>query len=78
MRIEVKDNLPPRTFLKAALLKAQTKLPGNEVVKELQKQNDTLIEKVAVIIEKMIKDNNEANSKITLVMNSLSHIPPSS
>ncbi|KAH0686329.1 hypothetical protein KY284_016882 [Solanum tuberosum] len=52
--------------------------PGTEEVKELKKQNEELLAKIAALQEKMIKDNDAANSRLTLVINSLSHQPPSS
>ncbi|KAG5582876.1 hypothetical protein H5410_053503, partial [Solanum commersonii] len=44
------------------LLKAQTEGPGTKEVKELKNQNDELLAKIATLQEKMIKDNDAANS----------------
>lgn len=65
-------------LLKVELLKAQIEGPGTGVAKELQKQSDELMAKVVALKVKMIKDNDAANSMLTLVINSLSHLPPSS
>ncbi|KAH0743490.1 hypothetical protein KY290_031483 [Solanum tuberosum] len=51
---------------------------GTTKVKDLRKQNEVLFAKIAALQEKMIKDNDAANSRLTLVINSLSHQPPSS
>ncbi|KAH0687849.1 hypothetical protein KY290_019506 [Solanum tuberosum] len=76
MRVTNKD--AEIALLKAELLKAQTEGPGTEEVKELKKQNEELLAKIAALQEKMIRDNDAANSRLTLVINSLSHKPLSS
>lgn len=55
----------------------QTDGPGTEVVKKLQKQNDKLLANVVALQEKIIKDTDATNSRLTLVINSLSHLPSS-
>ncbi|KAH0742997.1 hypothetical protein KY290_030990 [Solanum tuberosum] len=62
----------------AQLLKAQIEGPGTEAVKELRLQNTALLAHNATLQEKAIKDNDEANARLTLVIKSLSHQPPSS
>ncbi|KAH0666113.1 hypothetical protein KY285_027319 [Solanum tuberosum] len=78
MIVQVSNKDAEIALLKAELLKAQIEGPGTEEVKELKKQNEELLVKIAALQEKMIKDNDAANSKFTLVINSLSHQPPSS
>ncbi|KAH0632849.1 hypothetical protein KY284_035635 [Solanum tuberosum] len=65
-------------LLKAELLKALTEGPGIVEVRELRKQNEVLLAKIASVQEKLIKDNDEASTRLTLIFKSLSHQPPSS
>ncbi|KAH0634108.1 hypothetical protein KY284_036894 [Solanum tuberosum] len=65
-------------LLKAELLKAQSEGPGTAEVNKLRKKNDALLAQNVALQEKLIKDNDEANAKITLVIMSLSHQSPSS
>ncbi|KAK4721732.1 hypothetical protein R3W88_011965 [Solanum pinnatisectum] len=78
MTVRVSNKDAEIALLKTELLKAQTEGPGTEVVKELHKQNDELLAKIATLQEKAIKDNDKANTRLTLVIKSLSHQPPSS
>ncbi|KAH0734873.1 hypothetical protein KY285_010580 [Solanum tuberosum] len=64
-------------LLKAQLLKALTEGPSIEAVKELRLQNAALLTQNAALQEKLNKDNDEANARLTLVIKSLSHQPPS-
>ncbi|KAH0773734.1 hypothetical protein KY290_010871 [Solanum tuberosum] len=64
-------------LLKAQLLKAQTEGPGTEAVKVLRLQNAALLTQNVALQEKLIKDNDEANARLTLVIKSLSHQLPS-
>ena len=65
-------------ILKAELLTAQSEGPGSAVVQALEKENDELKAKITALQEKAIKDNDAANARLTLVIQSLSHPPPSS
>ncbi|KAH0664993.1 hypothetical protein KY285_026199 [Solanum tuberosum] len=65
-------------ILKVAVLKAQAEGPGTAEVRELRKQNEMLLAKIVALQEKAIKDNDEANTRLTLIIKSLSHQPPSS
>ncbi|KAH0650115.1 hypothetical protein KY284_030027 [Solanum tuberosum] len=64
-------------LLKAQLLKAQTEGPGTKAVKDLRLQNTALLAHNATLQEKAIKDNDEANARLTLAIKSLSHQLPS-
>ncbi|KAH0738360.1 hypothetical protein KY290_037065 [Solanum tuberosum] len=55
-----------------------TKGPGIAEVKELRKHNEVLLAKIVALQEKVIKDNDEANTRLTFIIKSLSHQPPSS
>ena len=76
MRLSSKD--AEIVILKAELLKAQTKGPGTSVVQELKQKNVELRAKVVALQEKAIKDNDDANTRLTLIIQSLSHQPPPS
>ena len=65
-------------ILKAELLTAQSEGPGSLVVKALEKENAELKAKITALQEKDIKDNDAVNARLTLVIQSLSHPPPSS
>ena len=65
-------------ILKAELLKAQTEGPGTSIVQELHKENEELRAKIFVLQEKAIKDNDDANARLTLIIQFLSHQPPPS
>ena len=78
MIVLVRNKEAEIALLKEDLIKAQIEGPGTKVVQKLEKQNDELLVKIVTLQEKMIKDNDETNSRITLVINSLSHLPPSS
>ena len=65
-------------ILKAKLLTAQSEGPGSSVVQALEKENAELKAKITALQEKAIKDNDAANARLTLVIQSLSHPPPSS
>ena len=65
-------------ILKAELLTAQSEGPGSSVVQALEKENAELKAKITALQEKDIKDNDAANARLTLVIQSLSHPPPSS
>ena len=65
-------------ILKAELLTAQSEGPGSSVVQALEKDNDELKVKIIALQEKAIKDNDAANARLTLVIQSLSQTPPSS
>ena len=64
--------------LKAELLTAQSEGPGSSVVQALEKENNELKAKITALQEKAIKDNDAANARLTLVIQSLSQTPPSS
>ena len=64
--------------LKAELLTAQSEGPGPSVVQALEKENNELKAKITALQEKAIKDNDVANARLTLVIQSLSQTPPSS
>ncbi|KAK4730020.1 hypothetical protein R3W88_023008 [Solanum pinnatisectum] len=66
------------SLIKAELLKEQSEGPGTAEVNELRKKNDVLKAQNVAIQEKLIKDNDEANARLTLVIKFLSHQPPSS
>ena len=65
-------------ILKAELLTVQSEEPGSLVVQALERENVELKAKITTLLEKAIKDNDGANARITLVIQSLSHPPPSS
>ena len=65
-------------ILKAELLTAQSKGPVSSVVQALEKENDELKAKITALQEKAINDNDAANARLTLVIQSLSQTPPSS
>ena len=65
-------------ILKTELLTAQHEGPGYSVVQALERENAELKAKITALHEKAIKDNDVANARITLVIQSLSHPPPSS
>ena len=65
-------------ILKAELLTAQTEGPGTSVVQALERENAELKAKITALQEKAIKDNDAANARLTLIIQSLSHPPPSS
>ena len=62
--------------LKAELLTAQSEGPGSSVVQALEKENNELKAKITALQEKAIKDNDAANARLTLVIQSLSQTPP--
>ena len=64
--------------LKAELLTTQSEEPGSSVVQALEKENNELKAKITALQEKAIKDNDAANARLTLVIQSLSKTPPSS
>ena len=64
--------------LKAELLTAQSEGPGSSVVQALEKENNELKANITALQEKAIKDNDAANARLTLVIQSLSQTPPSS
>ena len=65
-------------ILKEELLTAQSEGPGSSVVQALEKENNELKAKITALQEKAIKDNDAANARLTLVIQSLSKTPPSS
>ncbi|KAG5629597.1 hypothetical protein H5410_001314 [Solanum commersonii] len=77
MTVRVSNKDAEIALLKAKLLKAQSKGPGTTEVNELRKKIDMLTAQSASLQEKLIKDNNEANARLSLVIRSLSHQPPS-
>ena len=62
-------------ILKAELLTAQTEGPGSAVVQALERENAKQKAKVIGLQEKAIKDNDDANARHTLIIQSLSHQP---
>ncbi|KAG5600436.1 hypothetical protein H5410_031806 [Solanum commersonii] len=54
-----------------------TEGPDTEGAKELRLKNATLQAQNAAPQEKLIKDNDEVNDRLTLVIKSISHQPPS-
>ena len=64
--------------LKAELLTAQSEGPGSSTVQALEKENNELKATITALQEKAIKDNDAANARLTLVIQSLSQTPPSS
>ena len=65
-------------ILKAELLTAQNEGPDSSVVQALERENAELNAKITALQEKAIKDNDAANARLTLIIQSLSHPPPSS
>ena len=65
-------------ILKAELLATQTEGPDASVVQALERENAELKAKITALQEKAIKDNNAANARLTLIIQSLSHQPPPS
>ena len=65
-------------ILKAELLTAQTEGPGTSVVQALERENAELRAKITALQEKAINDNDAANARLTLIIQSLSHQPPPS
>ena len=65
-------------ILKAELLTAHNEGPGSSVVQALERENAELKEKIIALHEKDIRDNDAANARLTLIIQSLSHPPPSS
>ncbi|KAH0746073.1 hypothetical protein KY285_007730 [Solanum tuberosum] len=61
----------------AQLVKAQIEGPGTEEANELRIKNVALLAQNSALQEKLIKDHDEANDWLTLVIKSLSHQPPS-
>ncbi|TMW87859.1 hypothetical protein EJD97_019390 [Solanum chilense] len=76
MRLSGKD--AELAILKAELLTAQTEGPGTNEVQALERENLELRAKVMALQEKAIKDNDAANARLTLIIQSLSHQPPPS
>ena len=64
--------------LKAELLTAQHEGPGSSVVQALERENAELKAKIIALQEKAIRDNDAANARLTLIIQSMSHPPPSS
>ena len=46
------------------------------MVQALERENAELKAKIAALQEKAIKDNDAANARLTLIIQSLSHQPP--
>ena len=65
-------------ILKAELLTAQSEGLASSVIQALERENTELKSKITALQEKAIKDNDVANARLTLVIQSLSHPPPSS
>lgn len=66
-------------ILKVELLKAQTEGPGTSIVQELRRENAELRTKIATLQEKTIKDNDYANARLTLIVQSFPiSLPPHS
>ena len=76
MRLSGKDT--EIAILKAELLTAQIEGPGTSMVQALERENAELRAKVIALQEKSIKDNDDANTRLTLIIQSLSHQPPPS
>ena len=58
--------------------KAQSEGLGSSVVQALEKENDELKAKITSLQEKAIKDNDAANARLTLFIQSQSQTPPTS
>ena len=65
-------------ILKAELLTVQSGGPSSSVVQALEKENAELKAKITALQDKAIKDNDAANARLALVIQSLSHPLPSS
>lgn len=65
------------TLLKIKLLKDQFEGPGTPEVNELEKKIDALMSQNATLQQKLIKYNDEAIARLTLIIRSLSRQPPS-
>ena len=76
MRLSSKDRVI--AILKAELLKAQIEGPSTSAVQDLKKENAELRAKIIALIEKAINDNDDANARLTLIIQSLSHQSPPS
>ncbi|KAH0714908.1 hypothetical protein KY284_007813 [Solanum tuberosum] len=63
------------TLLKAQLSKAQTEGPGSAEVSKLRKKNETLLVENVELKEKLIKFNDAANDRLTLVIQSPTQKP---
>lgn len=61
-------------ILKAELLTAQSEGPGSSVIQAMEKENAELKANITALQEKSIKDNDAANARLTLVIQSLSQI----
>ncbi|KAH0671207.1 hypothetical protein KY289_025700 [Solanum tuberosum] len=68
MTVRVSSRDAKIAILKVVLLKAQIKRPGTAEVRELRKQNEVFLAKIAAFQEKAIKDNDEANTRLTLII----------
>ena len=73
MRLSIKDT--EIAILKTELLTAQTERPGTAMVQALERGDIELRAMVIALQEKSIKDNDDANSRLTLIIQSLSHQP---
>ncbi|KAK4735150.1 hypothetical protein R3W88_009411 [Solanum pinnatisectum] len=62
-------------LLKAQLLKSQTEGPGTAKANELRVKNATLLAQIAELQEKLVKDRDETNDRLTLVIKSFSRQP---
>ena len=65
-------------ILKAELLTAQSEGLASSVIQALEREKTELKSKITALQEKAIKENDVANARLTLVIQSLSHTPPSS
>ena len=66
------------SILKAELLTAQTEGPRIDTVQALEMENAELRANIIALQEKEKKDNDDSNARLTLIIQSLSHQPPSS
>lgn len=66
MRLSTKD--AEIAILKVELLKAQTEGPSTSIFQELDKKNAIMRDKIVALQEKEIKDNDDANSRLTLII----------
>ena len=62
----------------AELLTTQKEGPGSAVVQALERENAELRAKFITLQEKSIKDNDDANTRLTLIIHCLSHQSPPS
>ena len=76
MRLSGKD--AEIAILKVEQLNKETEGTGTVVVQALERENAELRAKVIALQEKSIKDNDDANTRLTLIIQSLSHQPPPS